>query len=89
MPRISSSNSYGSTAGFAVLILIFFYYFGVILLLGDEINSFWAGQRQTAAALPGILYEVQVRRSLIGAVGPTAGQPQEDLQADHTGWTSS
>ncbi len=78
-------NSYGSTAGFAVLILVFFYYFGVILLLGAEINSFWAGQRQTATALPGILYEVQVRRSIEGAAGPTAGQPQEDLQADHTG----
>lgn len=78
-------DSYGSTAGFAVLILVFFYYFGVILLLGAELNSFWAGQRQTATALPGILYQVQVRRSVEGAAGPTAGQPQEDLQADRTG----
>jgi membrane protein len=78
-------NSYGSTAGFAVLVLVFFYYFGIILLLGAEINSFLAGQRQTAAALPGILYEVQVRRSVEGAAGPTAGQPQEDLQANHKG----
>ena len=75
-------DSYGSTAGFAVLVLVFFYYFGVILLLGAEINSFWAGQRQTATDLSGLLYTVQVRRSLEGAAGPTAGQPQEDLQAD-------
>ncbi len=79
-------NSYGATAGFAVLILVFFYYFGIILLLGAEINSFLAGQRQTAAALPGILYEVQVRRSVEGAAGPTAGQPQEDLQANRHGF---
>lgn len=78
-------NSYGATAGFAVLILVFFYYFGIILLLGAEINSFLAGQRQTATALPGILYEVQVRKSVEGAAGPTAGQPQEDLQADRQG----
>jgi membrane protein len=79
-------NSYGATAGFAVLVLVFFYYFGIILLLGAEINSFLAGQRQTATALPGILYEVQVRRSVEGAAGPTAGQPQEDLQSNRSGW---
>lgn len=78
-------NSYGATVGFAILVLVFFYYFGVILLLGAEINSFWVGQRQTATDLSGMLYEVQVRRSLEGAAGPTAGHPQEDLQADHTG----
>jgi membrane protein len=80
-------NSYGATAGFAVLVLVFFYYFGIILLLGAEINSFLVGQRQTATALPGILYEVQVRRSVEGAAGPTAGQPQEDLQSKHSGLT--
>ncbi|HEY7348798.1 MAG TPA: YihY/virulence factor BrkB family protein [Ktedonobacterales bacterium] len=78
-------ESYGATAGFAMLVLVFFYYFGVILLLGAEINSFWVGQRPTATELSGILYEVQVRKSLAGAAGPTAGQPQEDLQADPTG----
>jgi membrane protein len=78
-------ENYGSTAGFAVLILVFFYYFGIILLLGAEINSFWMGQRQTATSLPGILYEVQVRASAEGAAGPTAGQLQENIQADRTG----
>jgi YihY family inner membrane protein len=47
-------DSYGAAAGFAILVLVFFYYFGVILLLGAEINSFWAGQRQTATELTGI-----------------------------------
>ncbi len=82
---ILKPDSYGATAGFAILVLVFFYYFGVILLLGSELNSFWVGQRQTATELSGMLYEVQVRRSLEGAAGPTAGQPQEDLQADRTG----
>ena len=54
----------------------------VILLLGAEINSFWIGQRQTDADLPGILYGMQVRDSAIGAAGPTAGRPEENLQAD-------
>jgi YihY family inner membrane protein len=78
-------ESYGSTAGFAVLVLVFFYYFGVILLLGAEVNSFWAGQRQTATGLSGILYTLQVHKSVEGAAGPTAGEIQEDLQADRRG----
>jgi membrane protein len=79
-------ENYGSTAGFAVLILVFFYYFGIILLLGAEINSFWiVGQRQTATSLPGILYEIQARKSVEGAAGPTAGQPQENMQANRRG----
>lgn len=78
-------SSYGSTAGFAVLVLVFFYYFGFILLLGAEINSYWAGQRETTADLPGLMYEAQTRNTTEGASGPTAGKPQENLQADHTG----
>jgi membrane protein len=78
-------NSYGSTAGFAILVLVFFYYFGFILLLGAEINSSWAGQRATDTDLPGIMYEIQVQKTSQGAEGPTAGKPQENLQADHTG----
>lgn len=82
-------QNYGSTAGFAVVILIFFYYFGFILLLGAEINSFRTGQRQTKTDLPGILYEAQVQKTASGAAGPTAGQPQENLQADRTGWETT
>lgn len=78
-------DSYGSTAGFAVLVLVFFYYFGFILLLGAEINSYWAGQRETTSDLPGLMYENQVQKTTEGAAGPTAGKPQENLQADHTG----
>lgn len=78
-------QNYGSTAGFAVVVLVFFYYFGIILLLGAEVNSFWAGQRQTATSLPGILYALQVHGTAAGAAGPTAGQPQENLQADRSG----
>ncbi len=78
-------SSYGSTAGFAVLVLVFFYYFGFILLLGAEINSYWAGQRETTSDLPGLMYENQVQKTTEGAAGPTAGKPQENLQADRTG----
>lgn len=73
-------QNYGSTAGFAVVILIFFYYLAFIIVLGAEINSWAAGQRQTAGALPGILHELQAHNTTRGAAGPTAGMPQEDMQ---------
>lgn len=73
-------GNYGAVAGFAIVILVFFYYLAVILLLGAEVNSWMAGQRQTASDIPAILHEVQVHNTTRGAAGPTAGQPQEDLQ---------
>ena len=77
-------QNYGSAAGFAIVILIFFYYVAFILLLGAEINSWAAGQRETAGSLVWILHEVQAHNTTRGAAGPTAGFPQEELQ-DHLG----
>ncbi len=74
-------QNYGTAAGFAVVILIFFYYLAFILLLGAEINSWAAGQRETAGSLMAILHEVQAHNTTRGAAGPTAGLPQEDLQS--------
>ena len=54
-------NNYGSIAGFAVVILVFMYYLGFIILIGAEVNSWAAGQRQTAADLPSVLHEGQAR----------------------------
>jgi membrane protein len=73
-------QNYGTAAGFAVVILIFFYYLAFILLLGAEINSWAAGQRETAGSVMAILHEVQAHNTTRGAAGPTAGLPQEDLQ---------
>jgi hypothetical protein len=73
-------ENYGTAAGFAVVILIFFYYLSFILLLGAEINSWDAGQRETASSLMAVLHEVQAHNTTRGAAGPTAGLPQEDLQ---------
>jgi membrane protein len=73
-------GNYGSVGAFAIIILLFFYFLGVILLLGAEINSWLAGQRETASDLPGILHAVQAHRSLRGAAGPTAGMPPEEMQ---------
>jgi membrane protein len=72
--------NYGTVAVFAVVILAFFYYFAFIVLLGAEINSWSAGQRETASDLPGILHAVQAHASTQGAAGPTAGEPQEEMQ---------
>lgn len=73
-------DNYGSIGAFVIVILLFFYYFALILLLGAEINSWAAGQRQTAADLPGMLHAIQVHRTLQGAAGPTAGEAQEEMQ---------
>jgi membrane protein len=73
-------SNYGSVGAFIIVILLFFYYLSVILLLGAEINSWAAGQRGTAADIPGVLHAIQAHRTLQGAVGPTAGEPQEELQ---------
>ena len=73
-------DNYGSIGAFVIVILLFFYYFALILLLGAEINSWVAGQRQTASDLPGMLHAIQAHRTLQGAAGPTAGQPQEEMQ---------
>ena len=74
------SNSYGSVAGFAIVILVFFYYLAVLLLLGAEINSWMSGQRETAGDIAAIVHEVQAHNTTLGAAGPTAGMPQEDKQ---------
>lgn len=73
-------QNYGSTAGFAVVILIFFYYLAFIIVLGAEINSWASGQRQTSGDIVSILHEVQAHNTTRGAAGPTAGMPQEDMQ---------
>jgi membrane protein len=73
-------DNYGSIGAFVIVILLFFYYLAVILLLGAEINSWAAGQRETAADLPGMLHAIQAHRTLQGAAGPTAGEPQEEMQ---------
>jgi uncharacterized BrkB/YihY/UPF0761 family membrane protein len=73
-------GNYGSIAGFAIVILLFFYYIAFILLLGAEINSWVAGQRETAVDIPGILHAIQAHHSLREAAGPTAGQPSEEMQ---------
>lgn len=74
------AGNYGAVAAFAIVILFFLYYLAFILLLGAELNSWLAGQRATAADLPGLLHAVQVHHTLRGAAGPTAGMPFEEMQ---------
>jgi len=74
------ADNYGTIAAFALVILLFLYYLAFILLLGAEVNSWAAGQRATAADLPGVLHAVQAHRTLRGAAGPTAGMVHEEMQ---------
>ncbi|HEX2350688.1 MAG TPA: YihY/virulence factor BrkB family protein [Ktedonobacterales bacterium] len=84
--RLLHADNYGSVAAFAIVIILFLYYLAFILLLGAEINSWVAGQRETAADLPGILHAVQAHHSLRGAAGPTAGRPSEEMQWHSRAW---
>jgi membrane protein len=86
---VFNPDNYGTVAVFAVVILAFFYYLAFILLLGAEINSWVAGQRETASDLPGILHAVQAHGSIHGAAGPTAGEPQEEMQRHRGAATAS
>jgi membrane protein len=74
-------GNYGSVAGFAIVILIFFYYFGFIVLLGAEVNSWAAGQRQPAGGLPTLLHVAQTRTTTHGAPGATASQQPAQTNA--------
>jgi membrane protein len=74
------ADNYGTIAAFALVILLFLYYLAFILLLGAEINSWAAGQRETAADIPGVLHAVQAHATVRGAAGATAGMPQEEMQ---------
>jgi membrane protein len=80
------ADNYGTIAGFALVILLFLYYLAFILLLGAEVNSWVAGQRATAADLPGMLHAVQAHHTLRGAAGRTAGLPQEEMQRHSRAW---
>jgi membrane protein len=52
-------NTYTGTAGFAVILLFFLYYFSVILLLGAEVNAFFAEKiRATPADIPSMIHEL-------------------------------
>jgi membrane protein len=77
--------NYGAAMGLTLLILLFFYYFGLILLLGAEINAFWAGQQRAATEPSRRLDRAPVRNQSRDTTGSTAGQPQEDVQAKSPG----
>lgn len=52
-------NTYTGTAGFAVILLFFLYYFAVILLLGAEVNAFFAERvRATPAGIPTMIHQM-------------------------------
>jgi membrane protein len=50
-------RGYDGQVGFAIVLLAFFYYFAVILLLGAEVNAFFAeGKRATSADLATLVH---------------------------------
>ena len=51
-------KGYGGQAGFALILIVFFYYFSVILLLGAQINAFFAeGIQKTPQSIAGLVHK--------------------------------
>lgn len=83
--RFPPFATYGAALGLTLLILLFFYYFGLILLLGAEINGSCAGQQSAATDPSPMPDQAPVRNQSRDPAGPTAEQPQEDGQAKSPG----
>ena len=77
--------TYGAALGLTLLILLFFYYFGLILLLGAEINGFCAGQQRAAKDPADMQEPVSDCNQSRDPAGPPAGQPQGEVQAESPG----
>ncbi|MBV9616838.1 MAG: YihY/virulence factor BrkB family protein [Ktedonobacteraceae bacterium] len=51
-------GGYGGQAGFALILIVFFYYFSVILLLGAQVNAFFAeGIQKTPQSIAGLVHK--------------------------------
>jgi YihY family inner membrane protein len=68
-------SNYGAVAAFAVVILVYFYYFAMILLLGAEVNSWAAGERQTEGNIPAILRDAHLNHVAATETHPSVTAP--------------
>ncbi len=51
-------KGYGGQAGFALILIVFFYYFSVILLLGAQVNAFFAeGIQKTPQSIASLVHK--------------------------------
>ncbi|HLV97105.1 MAG TPA: YihY/virulence factor BrkB family protein [Ktedonobacterales bacterium] len=57
-------GKYGATAGFLILLLSFFYYFGLLLLIGAELNSWLEGHREALEDVPTMLHHAIIHGQL-------------------------
>jgi len=73
--HFASTSQFGSIAGLLAVLTLWFWVISLILLLGAEVNSFFAlGQRATADDLPGVLKRV-VEDVRLGPATPAARVP--------------
>ncbi|HEV2236044.1 MAG TPA: YihY/virulence factor BrkB family protein [Ktedonobacterales bacterium] len=70
-------GNYGHLAGYVVIVLVYFYYFALILLLGAEVNSWAAGERQTEGDIPAILRAAHEQRVAASAADRAVPAPGE------------
>ena len=66
-------KGYDGQVGFAIVLLAFFYYFAVILLLGAEVNAFFAeGKHATAADLATLVRAATLRERKAAPAGQSS-----------------
>jgi membrane protein len=83
--HFAGKSQFGAVAGLLAIITLWFWVISLILLLGAEVNSFFAlGQRATADDLPGVLHGMKVHEEM--RRGPDEASPEaqqrvmEDVQ---------
>jgi YihY family inner membrane protein len=57
--RFINTKEYGVTLAFAIVLMIWFWFFGIILLLGAEINAYVLGHRALPEDLAGSLHKLE------------------------------
>lgn len=71
-------SQFGTVAGLLAVLTLWFWVVSLILLVGAEVNSFFAlGQRATPDDLPGVLHRMKVREEASGVPGPSPSEGQE------------
>jgi membrane protein len=76
-------SQFGSVAGLLAVLTLWFWVISLILLLGAEVNSFFAlGQRATADDLPGVLHGMKVHNEMRRGDDATSTTEQQRVMED-------
>jgi hypothetical protein len=76
-------SQFGSVAGLLAVLTLWFWVISLILLLGAEVNSYFAlGQRAASDDLPGVLHGMKVHGEMRRGDDAASPQAQERVMED-------